>query len=89
MALFLAQYWGGPTTYSDERGHPRLRARHLPFSIGDAERDRWMRHMRAAVTAMAPPPEIAEALLSYFTSAADAMRNTGLTITVPGRGAVS
>ena len=78
LTLFLAQYWGGPTTYSDERGHPRLRARHLPFTIGDAERDRWLRHMRAAVAAMDPPPEIAEALLSYFTPAADAMRNTGL-----------
>ena len=85
LTLFLAQYWGGPSTYSDERGHPRLRARHLPFAIGDAERDRWLRHMRAAVTAMDPPPDIAEALLSYFTAAADAMRNTGLSITVPGR----
>jgi hemoglobin len=85
LALFLAQYWGGPTTYSDERGHPRLRARHLPFSIGPAERDRWLRHMRAAVDAMAPPPEIAAALLAYFDNAATAMVNTGLTITVPGR----
>jgi hemoglobin len=85
LTLFLAQYWGGPTTYSDERGHPRLRARHLPFPIGDAERDRWLAHMRAAVAAMDPPPDIAEALLSYFTAAADAMRNTGLSITVPGR----
>jgi len=85
LTLFLAQYWGGPTTYSDERGHPRLRARHLPFAIGDAERDRWLRHMRAAVASMDPPPDIAEALLSYFTAAADAMRNTGLSITVPGR----
>ena len=85
LTLFLAQYWGGPTTYSDERGHPRLRARHLPFTIGDAQRDRWLLHMRAAVDAMAPPPEIAEALLTYFSSGADAMRNTGLTINVPGR----
>ena len=84
LTLFLAQYWGGPTTYSDERGHPRLRARHLPFSIGDDERDRWLRHMRAAVAAMHPPPEIAEALLGYFGPAADAMRNVGLSITVPG-----
>jgi hemoglobin len=84
LTLFLAQYWGGPTTYSDERGHPRLRARHLPFAIGDAERDRWLRHMRGAVAAMDPPPEIAEALLGYFGPAADAMRNAGLTITVPG-----
>ena len=68
-----------------------IRGRHLPFTIGDAERDRWMHHMRAAVAAMDPPPDVAAALLSYFTSAADAMRNTGLSITVPGRtgGAVS
>jgi hemoglobin len=85
LALFLAQYWGGPTTYSEERGHPRLRARHLPFAIGPAERDRWLGHMRAAVDAMAPPAEVAVALLAYFDSAASAMMNTGLTITVPGR----
>ncbi len=42
LTLFLAQYWGGPTTYSDERGHPRLRARHFPFAIGTRERDRWL-----------------------------------------------
>jgi hemoglobin len=84
LTLFLAQYWGGPTTYSDERGHPRLRARHLPFAIGDAERDRWLLHMRAAVESMSPPDEITDALMTYFTSAASAMRNQGLTITVPG-----
>jgi hemoglobin len=84
LTLFLAQYWGGPMTYSEERGHPRLRARHLPFTIGDAERDRWLRHMRAAVATMDSPPEIADALLGYFAPAADAMRNVGLTITVPG-----
>ena len=49
LALFLGQYWGGPTTYSDERGHPRLRARHFPFSIGAVERDRWLLHMREAI----------------------------------------
>jgi hemoglobin len=85
LALFLAQYWGGPTTYSDERGHPRLRARHLPFAIGPAERDRWLGHMRAAVEAMAPPDAIGGALLDYFEHAATAMINSGLTITVPGR----
>ena len=51
LALFLVQYWGGPTTYLQERGHPRLRARHYPFSIGDLERDRWLAHMRAAIDA--------------------------------------
>lgn len=48
-ALFLIQYWGGPQTYSEERGHPRLRMRHLPFSIGQAERDAWFRLMMDAV----------------------------------------
>ena len=47
--LFLVQYWGGPTTYNDERGHPRLRMRHAPFAIGSLERDRWLVHMRAAI----------------------------------------
>jgi hemoglobin len=53
LTLFLAQYWGGPTTYDAERGHPRLRMRHQPFAIGSAERDRWLVHMRAAVEACA------------------------------------
>jgi hemoglobin len=75
LTLFLAQYWGGPTTYDAERGHPRLRMRHAPFAIGVAERDRWLVHMRAAVDAMDPPPEVREALLAYFESTAEAMRN--------------
>lgn len=54
LALFLGQYWGGPTTYSDERGHPRLRMRHLPFEIGEAERDHWVRAMLAALDATMP-----------------------------------
>ena len=54
LTLFLAQYWGGPTTYDAERGHPRLRMRHAPFAIGPAERDRWLVHMRAAISTMAP-----------------------------------
>ena len=49
LTLFLAQYWGGPTTYNDERGHPRLRMRHMPFLIGPQQRDRWLTHMSAAV----------------------------------------
>jgi hemoglobin len=75
LTLFLAQYWGGPTTYDAERGHPRLRMRHAPFAIGPAERDRWLVHMRAAVSAMAPPEPIERALLEYFEMAAEAMRN--------------
>jgi len=49
LALFLMQYWGGPPTYSEQRGHPRLRMRHAPFSIGPTERDAWLRAMRNAV----------------------------------------
>ena len=51
LTLFLAQYWGGPQTYNAERGHPRLRMRHVRFGIGLTERDAWVRHMRAAVEA--------------------------------------
>lgn len=75
LALFLAQYWGGPATYSLERGHPRLRARHFPFEIGPAERDRWLAAMRAAIDAMEPDPEVADQLTTYFELAAEAMRN--------------
>jgi len=75
LGLFLAQYWGGPPAYSEERGHPALRMRHAPFAIGTEERDRWLIHMRIAVEAMRPPSEVATALLDYFESAADALRN--------------
>lgn len=75
LGLFLAQYWGGPTTYSDERGHPRLRMRHVPFAIGPAERDAWLASMRAAVEDLAPPVDVASRLLAYFDMAAEAMRN--------------
>lgn len=77
LTLFLIQYWGGPTTYDQERGHPRLRMRHAPFAIGAGERDRWLVHMRAAIAEMAPPAEIAEQLERYFAMAAEAMRNRG------------
>src|SRR4026209_2133304 len=66
LTLFLAQYWGGPTTYHEERAPPALRMRPAPFAIGTAERDRWLVHMRAAVHAMDPPPEVANALMDYF-----------------------
>jgi hemoglobin len=75
LRLFLIQYWGGPRTYDDERGQPRLRMRHFPFAIGPAERDRWLTHMRAAITASAPPDDVAAELERYFTMAAEAMRN--------------
>jgi len=75
LTLFLAQYWGGPTHYSGERGHPRLRMRHAPFSIGGEERDRWLVHMRAAVASLDPPADLERALLDYFDMAAESMRN--------------
>jgi len=75
LTLFLVQYWGGPTTYLEERGHPRLRARHSPFSIGGPERDRWLLHMRAAIDGSDAPEVARERLHAYVTMAADAMRN--------------
>jgi len=75
LTLFLIQYWGGPTTYDAERGHPRLRMRHAPFAIGPAERDRWLVHMRAAMAEIGPPADVAVELEGYFSMAAEAMRN--------------
>jgi hemoglobin len=75
LTLFLIQYWGGPTTYDQERGHPRLRMRHAPFAIGPTERDRWLVHMRAAIAELAPPADVSAELERYFTMAAEAMRN--------------
>ena len=75
LTLFLIQYWGGPRTYDEERGHPRLRMRHAPFAIGPFERERWLVHMRAAIAAMAPPADVADELERYIAMAAEAMRN--------------
>jgi hemoglobin len=75
LALFLIQYWGGPRTYSQERGHPRLRMRHFRFSIGQAEREAWLRHMRAAVESSDATTADATALLDYFESAATSLIN--------------
>ena len=75
LTLFLAQYWGGPQTYDAERGHPRLRMRHMPLAIGPAERDAWLRLMRAAIDASDAPPSVADRLRAYVEMAAEAMRN--------------
>jgi hemoglobin len=75
LTLFLAQYWGGPRTYDQERGHPRLRMRHVPFAIDPTARDRWLVHMRAAIAAEAPPADVATELERYIAMAAEAMRN--------------
>jgi hemoglobin len=75
LTLFLIQYWGGPTTYSEQRGHPRLRLRHQPFAIGSQQRDAWLRHMTAAVDSLQLAPEPRQALLDYFETASTAMIN--------------
>ncbi|MFD6184528.1 globin [Streptomyces goshikiensis] len=76
FALFLMQYWGGPTTYSENRGHPRLRMRHAPFQVDAAAHDAWLKHMRAAVDELALPPEHEAKLWRYLTYAAASMINT-------------
>jgi hemoglobin len=86
LTLFLIQYWGGPTDYAVERGHPQLRMRHLRFPIGTVARDRWLAHMSAAVASVTSDLDdgaaIAAELLVYFRATAEHMRNdTGLPIT--------
>jgi hemoglobin len=75
LRLFLIQYWGGPATYSDRRGHPALRMRHARFAIGPPERDAWLRHMTAAIDSLDLPEELSAALLDYVTNAAHALTN--------------
>ena len=77
LTLFLIQYWGGPSTYSQQRGHPRLRLRHQPFAIGRRERDAWLGHMTAAVDSLDLTPGVKKALLDYFDAASTAMINVG------------
>jgi hemoglobin len=76
LTLFLEQYWGGPGTYSAERGHPRLRMRHQPFKVNPDARDRWLLHMRHAVDTLALPPLDDATLWDYLERAAFAMVNT-------------
>ncbi len=78
LALFLGQYWGGPPAYSQERGHPRLRRRHAPFRIGLAERDAWLRHMRAALAGAGLSPGDADDVDAYLTMAATSLVNSGV-----------
>ena len=75
LRLFLEQYWGGPRTYSETRGHPRLRMRHAPFPIGVAERDAWLARMRSAVDGLGLDPRLEQVLWSYLEGAAHAMLN--------------
>jgi hemoglobin len=75
LRMFLIQYWGGPRTYSDQRGHPRLRMRHAPFRIGTAERDAWLSHMHDALDTIDLAPAYRQVLWDYLVSAADSLRN--------------
>ncbi len=79
LALFLMQYWGGPTTYNEERGHPRLRMRHAPFVIGPSEREAWLRHMIAALLDLESAGRISSAdaseLREYLEMAANSLVN--------------
>ena len=74
--MFLEQYWGGPTTYSEQRGHPRLRMRHAPFVIGPRERDAWLAAMRTAVDGAHLEEQHRERLCAYLEMAADSMVNS-------------
>ncbi|MGI8807871.1 MAG: globin [Acidimicrobiales bacterium] len=78
---FLVQYWGGPSAYSEERGHPRLRMRHAPFAIGHAERDAWLRHMLGSLDEVAAdhgtPMQAVARIRAYLTDVADFLVNTG------------
>ncbi len=79
LRMFLEQYWGGPRTYSDERGHPRLRMRHMPFKVGPIERDAWLRCMRVGVAEIEPEvldDEHRKALLDYLEMAAHSLVNS-------------
>jgi hemoglobin len=79
LSFFLMQYWGGPPTYNEERGHPRLRMRHVPFVIGPGERDAWLRHMNSAVDRMVERNDLsgadADELRAYFEMAAQSLVN--------------
>lgn len=76
LRMFLEQYWGGPTAYQEQRGHPRLRMRHSPYKINPLARDRWLFHMRAAVESLELPPLKEAELWAYFDRAATSMLNT-------------
>lgn len=76
LTMFLEQYWGGPGTYSEQRGHPRLRMRHQPFKVNFDARDRWLGHMRDALDTFDLPPLQRETLWDYLDRAAHAMVNT-------------
>ncbi|MFM9121344.1 MAG: globin [Actinomycetota bacterium] len=77
LTWFLAQYWGGPMMFNENRGHPQLRMRHMPFRIGALERDRWLVHMRASVEQSGADESVRAELTEYFVKAAEHLRNDG------------
>lgn len=76
LVMFLEQFWGGPTTYSDQRGHPRLRKRHQPFHVNPEARDHWIAHMRVAVAQAELAPIHAATLMDYLERSAHSLINT-------------
>ncbi len=76
LRMFLEQYWGGPRTYGERRGHPRLRMRHAPFQVTPQARDHWLMHMRDAVDSLDLPTEAEQLLWRYLESAAHSLVNT-------------
>ena len=76
LRSFLEQYWGGPHTYSEQRGHPRLRMRHMPFKVNPDARDRWLAHMATAVDSLELSELDREMLWDYLERAAHSMVNT-------------
>jgi hemoglobin len=75
LTMFLEQYWGGPRSYSDQRGHPRLRMRHAPFPISETERLAWLGHMRRSLDALDLPPAQHDTLWQYLEMAAFSLQN--------------
>lgn len=76
FTLFLVQYWGGPTTYSDQRGHPRLRMRHAPFKVNPQARDHWLMHFREGLDEANLTPEQDARFWDYVNHAAQFMVNS-------------
>lgn len=76
LRLFLIQYWGGPNTYSQLRGHPRLRMRHVPFAVGPVQIEAWLRHMLASLDELGLPPDLEAPMRHYLITAAYSLQNT-------------
>ncbi|MFM9136316.1 MAG: globin [bacterium] len=88
LRMFLEQYWGGPTTYSEQRGHPRLRMRHAPYPIDFDAMQHWLDHMRSALDARGLPPDLDAQVWKYLAQAAFSMVNTEADATPSSGGGV-